>query len=168
MGVKRQDIEPEKRCRGVNRDASPCGRPRMAGSDLCHWHKTGHGLRWHGKKICNAVRSAKRHPEFRGSPCRAFAVKGYSKCQAHGGGSGGRRFAFRSPAMRNAKKRAEVEESDRLYDLWLAKQAAEQKRIDEGRLPRNVGFAPEPAPKRSLEDQFRESRGTGRKRWTPY
>jgi hypothetical protein len=73
--------------------------------------------------------------------------------------------------MRNAKKRAEVEESDRLYDLWLAKQAAEQKRIAEGMLPSGVGFGPEPTyrePAKSLEDQFREGRSRKPKGWSPY
>jgi len=132
----------------------------MEGSEFCHWHKTGHGL-WPRRqmKLCNAVCSAKRRAERRGLRCKNPAVRNYSKCRMHGGGSGGARKAFRSPEMRQHKRRAEIEESDRLYELWLKKQ----------RQPKPIIWPSEGRHQTpTLEDSFRAHHRRRDKGWTPY
>jgi hypothetical protein len=93
-------------------------------------------------------------------PCRQFAVKGKKRCRLHGAFNGGWQRPKWTPLQRQLRKRAQVEESDRLYDLWLAKQ----------RRPK-VAPWPTSRPTMTMEEQFRQGgRGQGRKRdgWTPY
>jgi hypothetical protein len=125
---------------------------------FCYWHATGRNV---GKRpiapLCGARCTGKRNPSIRGKPCERHALKSKKRCHLHGGRNGGKRVPKYSPEVREARKRAQVQESDRLYALWLAKQAK----------PRPVLW--EPAPQRSLEDVFREGRQRKRDRaWSPY
>jgi hypothetical protein len=130
------------------------GKRPQAG--LCHWHATGIDLTGAGRR-CGATCSGKRRPERRGMPCRAYALKGRKRCWSHGGRNGGYHPAKYSPEVREARKRAQVLESDRLWAKQLAKE----------RQPKPIRR--EPAPKASLEDVFREGRSRGPKKgWSPY
>jgi hypothetical protein len=60
--------------------------------------------------------------------------------------------------MRQAKRRAEIEHSDRLYDAWLKKQQQ----------PKPVVWPSSPPAKTSLEDQFRSHHRKRDKGWSPY
>jgi hypothetical protein len=138
----------------IQRTAKRLGRFIPPG--FCYYHAVRPPF-WPAKaKRCTAVCSAKRRPERRGLRCRLAAVRNYTKCRMHGGGTGGARKAFRTPAERQAKRRAEIEQSDRLYALWLAKQAK----------PKPIVW--EPAPKASLEDSFRSHHRKRDKGWSPY
>jgi hypothetical protein len=80
-------------------------------------------------------------------------VKGKKRCRFHGAWNGGKRTPD-SAAVRQAKKRAQVELSDLLWERQKLKE----------RQPKPIVWEPEPP--RSLEEQFRPA---PRKRgWTPY
>ncbi|WP_143765234.1 hypothetical protein [Catenulispora acidiphila] len=68
----------DRRCTGVNRDGSQCGRWARAGYETC----VAHG---EDGRRCTGRISGISHPEFAGERCRKGALPGQTVCAKHGG-----------------------------------------------------------------------------------
>jgi len=144
-----------------NRIAAQLGRHLERG--LCHFHAAKIRFWLLRGPQCQAHRTAKRDPQFRGARCQLTCMRKpdggwYRVCWKHGAKGavlGKNNRARWTAAQREGRAAARAELSDHL--MAVAKR------------PKPVVWpSSPPALKRNLEDVFREGRTRKPKGWTPY